>query len=279
MTFPFLGFGVGLRPRHYQTILRNHPRVDWFEVIAENYMVAGGRHLYFLDKIRERYPIVMHGVSLSIGSTDPLNQDYLKKLKGLAKRVNPAWISDHLCWTGVNGSNGHDLYPLPYTDEAIRHVVRRVRAVQDCLGQRILLENVSSYLEFDHSSMPEWLFLREIAEEADCGILLDLNNIFVSSFNHHYNPFDYLEAIPRDRVSQFHLAGPSNHKRYLLDTHDHPIRPEVWDLYRRALERFGPVSTLIEWDEKIPPFSALMGQLKKAKSVYHRECEPQHAQS
>jgi len=266
--FPFLGFGVGLRTKHYPYILQKWPRVDWFEIVSENYMAAGGRPLDTLDKICERYPVVMHGVSLSIGSTDPLDRDYLKKLKDLARRVRPAWISDHLCWTGTGGHNLHDLLPLPYTEEAIRHVVKKVRQVQDFLERPLLLENVSSYLTYTQSVMPEWDFLKAIAEEADCRILLDINNIYVSSVNHSFDPMEYIDAIPADRVVQFHLAGHSNKGHYLLDTHDHPIKPAVWGLYVKALERFGEVSTLIEWDDRIPPFPTLMKSLNKAKELY-----------
>lgn len=236
-------------------------------------MVNGGRPLYVLEKIRERYPVVMHGVSLSIGSTDPLDKGYLKRLKDLAERIQPAWISDHLCWTGVGGHNLHDLLPLPYTEETIHHLVDRIKEVQDFLGRQILLENVSSYMTFAASAMTEWDFLRGVAEEADCRILLDLNNIYVSAFNHSFDPVEYLEAVPADRVGQFHLAGHSDHGAYLLDTHDHPIKPAVWDLYTKALERFGPISTLIEWDEKIPPFPKLQESAERARHFYRTYCE------
>lgn len=273
MDFPFLGFGVGLRPKHYPYILENWPPVDWFEVISENYMIDGGRPLFTLEKVRERYPVVMHGVSLSVGSTDPLDKGYLKKLKELARRIAPEWISDHLCWGCVGGHNLHDLLPLPYTEETIRHVVRRVKRVQDFLGRRIALENVSSYMTFTQSVMPEWEFLKTIVEEADCKILLDINNIYVSSVNHSFDPEEYIEAVPPDRVVQFHLAGHSNKGKFLLDTHDHPIKPVVWKLYRKALERFGPVSTLIEWDDHIPTFPKLQEVADRAKGIYEDFCE------
>jgi len=263
-----LGHGVGLRRDHFERVLSAPTRVDWFEVISENFMVNGGRPLDVLAKVRRDYPIVLHGVSLSIGTADPLDTSYLDGLKALAALVEPAWISDHLCWTGVGGHNAHDLLPLPYTEESLDHVARRVTRVQERLGRRIALENVSSYMSFTASTMTEWDFLREVAEAADCGILLDINNIFVSSVNHRFDPADYVDAIPVDRVWQFHLAGHSDHGAYLLDTHDHPVRDEVWALYRRAVKRFGPVSTLIEWDGNIPDWDRL-----EAESLTAREAQ------
>ena len=268
--FPFLGFGVGLRRDHYVHVLDNRPKVDWFEVLSENFMVAGGRPLEVLDAVRENYPVVMHGVSMSIGSTDPLNHDYLRQLKALAKRVRPAWISDHLCWTGVGGRNLHDLLPLPYTTEVVRHVASRIREVQDFLERPFVIENVSSYMAFHSSAMTEWEFVSTIAEKADCGILLDINNIFVSAFNHRFDPLAYIDAIPRERVVQFHLAGHQDHGTYLLDTHDHPVRDEVWTLYEHALKRFGSVSALIEWDDNIPEFEVLLETANKARAIHHR---------
>jgi uncharacterized protein (UPF0276 family) len=268
--FPFLGFGVGLRRDHYLHILQNNPAVDWFEILSENFMVAGGRPLEVLDHVRAHYPIVMHGVSLSIGSTDPLRRDYLSELKALARRVEPAWISDHLCWTGVGGRNLHDLLPLPYTPEVVRHVAARIREVQDFLERPFVIENVSSYMAFQDSTMTEWEFLAEIAERADCGILLDINNIFVSAFNHRFDARVYIDAIPSDRVVQFHLAGHSDQGTYLLDTHDHPVRDEVWDLYARAVRRFGAVSALVEWDDNIPEFEVLLETANKARAIHHR---------
>lgn len=262
-----LGFGLGLRTDHYSHILDTSPPIDWFEIISENYFVKGGKPLYFLDQIRERYPLAMHGVSLSIGSTDPLNWDYLKQLKNLAGRVNPVWVSDHLCWTGVNGLNMHDLLPLPYTEETIQHVVSRVKEVQDYLGQAILLENVSSYVTFTSSEMSEWEFLKTIAIEADCKILLDINNIYVSAFNHNFNAVDYIKGIPKERVQQFHLAGHSNNGDHIIDTHDAPVINPVWDLYREALKQFGPVATMIERDDNIPPFEELYQELLQAKQI------------
>jgi uncharacterized protein len=265
--FPFLGFGVGLRRPHYAYILEQRPAMDWFEVISENFMVAGGRPLEVLAAVRDRHPIVLHGVSLSIGTTDPLNPKYLADLRALARRCEPAWISDHLCWTGVAGHNLHDLLPLPYTEEAVRHVSRRIREVQDFLERPILVENVSSYLTFRDSTLSESAFLRAVSEEADCGILLDINNIFVNAFNHRFSAEEYLDAIPVERVVQFHLAGHSDHGTHLLDTHDHPVREEVWALYQRAVRRFGAVSTLIEWDDNIPPFSVLGETAERARRI------------
>ncbi len=266
--FPFLGFGVGLRRRHYSYVLENHPRLDWFEVTSENFMVDGGRPLHVLEAVRERYPIVMHGVSMSIGSTDPLNRDYLKQLAAMARRFEPAWISDHLCWTGVGGRNLHDLVPLPYSEEAVRHVAARIRVVQDILGRPILIENVSSYMEYADSTMAEWEFLSAIAEEADCAILLDINNIYVSAFNHNFDAERYVDSVPAGRVAQFHLAGHSDHGAYLLDTHDHPVRDEVWRLYEKAIRRFGKVSALIEWDDSIPEFTVLAETAEKARAIH-----------
>lgn len=237
---PTLGFGLGLRPEHYETVLAERPAVDWFEVLTENYLVPGGKPLHYLTRIRELYPLVMHGVSLSIGSCAPLDMNYLRQVKALAARIEPEWISDHLCWTGTDGANLHDLLPLPYTEEALRHVVERVRRVQDFLGRRLLLENVSSYVSFRDSELTEWDFLRAVAEGADCLILLDINNIYVSSVNHEFDAHAYLAAIPTERVQQIHLAGHQDHDRYLVDTHGHPVPDPVWDLYRAAVRRFGP---------------------------------------
>jgi uncharacterized protein (UPF0276 family) len=262
-----LGFGLGLRPDHYIEILRDRPAVDWFEIISENYMVPGGRPLHFLDRFRERYPLVMHGVSMSIGSVDPLDMQYLRELKALAKRVEPEWISDHLCWTAVDGVNLHDLMPLPYTDEALRHVAKRVQQVQDFLGRRILLENVSSYVTYTHSQMQEWEFLAALTAEADCDLLLDVNNIYVSSVNHEFDADAFLAAIPARRVRQMHLAGHQRQGDYLIDTHDQPVPEAVWDLYRQAVARFPNVSTMIERDGNIPPVAELVVELERAREV------------
>ncbi len=262
-----LGFGLGLRTEHYDDVLATAPRVDWFEVLTENYLVEGGKPLWYLERIRERYPCVMHGVSLSIGSTAPLDRRYLKALKRLAGRIEPAWISDHLCWTGVDGINLHDLMPLPYTAEALRHVARRIGQVQDFLGQRILIENVSSYLDYCTSEMSEWEFLGQLVEEADCDILLDVNNVYVSSVNHGFDPASYLAAMPQHRVRQLHLAGHSDRGGYIIDTHDAPIAPDVWELYRAARRRFGPVATMIERDANIPPLAELVAELEQARAL------------
>jgi uncharacterized protein (UPF0276 family) len=267
--FPMLGYGVGLRRQHYSHVLETRPEVDWFEVVSENFMVAGGRALEVLEGVRASYPIAMHGVSMSIGSTDPLNRDYLKQLRDLARRFEPAWISDHLCWTGVGGRNLHDLLPLPYTEEAIRHVVARIREVQDALERPILIENVSSYMAFADSTMTEWEFISAIADEADCGILLDINNIFVSAFNHRFDANQYIDAVPAERVVQYHLAGHSDHGTYLLDTHDHPVRDEVWALFERAVQRFGAVSAIVEWDDNIPEFAELANTADRARDIFN----------
>lgn len=271
--FPrYLGFGLGLRPDHYHAILADAPPVDWFEILSENYMVGGGKPLHYLDRIRERYPLVMHGVSLSIGSTDPLNTDYLRDLKQLAERVAPAWISDHLCWTGVDRTNLHDLMPLPYTEEAITHVVARVRQVQDYLGRQLLLENVSSYVTYADSALTEWEFLGEVARRADCLILLDINNVYVSGYNHGFDPRRYIDGVPRERVQQFHLAGHRNLDTHIIDTHDEPVIDAVWELYAHACRRFGPVSTMIERDDRIPPLATLVDELAHARAVAERAC-------
>jgi uncharacterized protein (UPF0276 family) len=264
------GFGLGLRTPHYEAILAEPHAIDWLEVITENYLVPGGKPLDYLDRIRERFPMVMHGVSLSIGSTDPIDFDYLSAVKALAARIEPHWISDHLCWTGIEGRNVHDLLPLPYTEEALALVVARVRQVQDALGRQILLENVSSYLTFHDSEMSEWEFLREVAQRADCAILLDINNIYVSSINHGFDPVAYLKAIPNDRVRQFHLAGHSDLGGHLIDTHDHPIAQAVWDLYCAAVAHFGPVPTMIERDDNIPELGELVAELQIARDLARR---------
>lgn len=262
-----LGFGLGLRAQHYRDILDGSPAVDWFEVISENYMVPGGQPLRMLDAIAERYPVVMHGVSLSIASTSPLDQDYIRDLKVLARRVKPRWVSDHLCWTGVHGNNLHDLLPVPYTEEALDHVVSRISQVQDLLGRRLVIENVSSYIEYQCSEMSEWEFVAEVARRSDCWLLLDVNNVFVSGINHDFNAAQFLDAIPADRVVQFHLAGHSEGETCLIDTHDQPVSEDVWSLYAKAIERFGPVSTMIERDDNIPPLASLVEELDRARGV------------
>lgn len=262
-----LGFGLGLRPQHYAEILDGDPPIDWFEVLSENYMVPGGNPLRQLDRIVERYPCVMHGVSMSIASTAPFDEDYLDGLVKLAKRVRPKWISDHLCWTGVHGVNLHDLLPFPYTREALDHVVARIDHVQERLARPLCLENVSTYVSFKESEMTEWEFISEMTRRTGCWLLFDVNNVFVSAQNHGYSALDFLDGIPADRVIQFHLAGHSDMGTYIIDTHDAPVRTEVWDLYAAALKRFGPVSTMIERDDNIPPLAELVDELKEARRI------------
>lgn len=264
---PNLGFGLGLRTEHYQEILDCRPNVDWFEIISENYMIPGGKPFYYLDKVRVDYPMVMHGVSLSIGSVSPLDKDYLIALKQLSERIEPAWISDHLCWTGVHGINLHDLLPLSYTIETIQHVVDRITQVQDFLGRPILIENVSSYVSFKSSEMTEWEFINQIAKRSGCLLLLDVNNIYVSSINHSFDAFEFINAIDASRVQQIHLAGHEDHGDYIIDTHDAPIVNSVWDLYFHAIRRFGPVSTMIERDDHIPPIAELIAELDHARKL------------
>ena len=263
----YLGHGVGLRTKHFGAYLAGPPPVDWLEAISENFMAPGGRPIAVLEKVRSDVPVVLHGVSLSIGSVDPLSDRYLEDLTALVRRIEPAWISDHLCWGTHGGRYVHDLWPLPYTEEALAHVTARVEHVQERLGRQILLENVSSYVAFKHSTMTEWEFLSEVARRADCGILFDVNNVYVSARNHGFDPLDYLAGIPAERVGQFHLAGHSDRGRYLLDTHDHPVPDAVWELYRAAVRRFGPVSTLIEWDDAIPPLERLLEESRRAAAI------------
>lgn len=265
--YDYLGFGLGLRTDHYDDILNTNPQVDWFEALTENYLIPGGKPLYYLDQISERYPMVMHGVSLSIGSQDPLNWDYLKQVKELAKRINAKWVSDHLCWTGIQHKNMHDLLPLPYTEEALNYLVERIQTVQDYLGRQLLIENVSSYITYSESELTEWEFIKQLCDRADCLLLLDINNIYVSSFNHRFDPLEFLNHIPVERVQQFHLAGHTNNGDHIIDTHDHPIIDPVWALYAKAVERFGKVSTMIERDAHIPPLKTLLIELEQAKHI------------
>jgi uncharacterized protein len=264
---PFLGFGLGLRTEHYNAILQTKPKVDWFEVLSENYLVPGGKPLDYLEKIRADYLLVMHGVSMSIGSVTPLDMDYLCDLKKLADKIQPAWISDHLCWTGVHGNNIHDLLPLPYTLETARHVAERVKIVQDFLGRQILLENVSSYASYVDSTMTEWEFITEIVQAADCLLLLDVNNIYVSSFNHQFDAKAFVDGVPAKRVQQIHLAGHENHGDYIIDTHDAPVIAPVWDLYAYTISKLGQVSTMIERDDHIPELEVLLDELNIAKDL------------
>jgi uncharacterized protein (UPF0276 family) len=265
---PSLGLGLGLRPKHYHDLLGDHlGSVAWLEALTENYLVPGGQPLDYLERIRAHYPVVLHGVSLSIGSGDAPDRAYLGEVKALANRIDALWVSDHLCWTGVDGTNLHDLMPLPYTEDALRHVVSHVNEVQDLLGRRLLLENVSSYVSYAASEMTEWEFLREITRRADCLLLLDVNNIYVSSVNHGFDPHAYLRGIPVERVQQIHLAGHSNLGDYLIDTHDQPVCEDVWRLYAAAVERFGRVSTMIERDDNIPELPELLAELDRARSI------------
>jgi uncharacterized protein (UPF0276 family) len=268
---PCLGIGVGLRPKHYAEAIERGREgrlgVDWFEALTENYMVAGGRLPRVLDEVRGLAPVVLHGVSMNLGSVDPLDRAYLDDLDALARRVEPPWVSDHLCWTGVDGRNLHDLLPLPYTEEAVEHVSARIRRVQDRLGRRIAVENVSSYVEHSASTLCEWEFLGAVAERADCGILLDVNNVFVSAHNHGFDAEAYLDAIDPARVFQIHLAGHGAEGPLLIDSHDHPVRDEVWALYAHALRRLGPVSTLIEWDGNLPDFERLCEEAARARAI------------
>lgn len=267
MAPPVKGFGLGLRVDHYQDFVGSRPAVDWLEILSENYMVPGGKPLHFLDTIRRDYPMVMHGVSLSIGSVDALNMDYLKELKALIARVQPAWVSDHLCWTGVDHLNLHDLLPMPYTEASLRHLTARVQRVQDFLGRRILLENVSSYVSYAADEMSEWEFIAELAQRADCELLLDVNNVYVSSVNHGFDPRRFIDAMPAARVRQIHLAGHEDHGSYIIDTHDHPICDAVWELYAYTTRRLGPVPAMIERDDNIPPLQALVDELTDARRV------------
>ncbi|HEV3418420.1 MAG TPA: DUF692 domain-containing protein [Pirellulales bacterium] len=271
---PNLGLGVGLRSVHFPYILANHPDVDWFEVISENFMDSGGRPRYVLEQIAERYPVVIHGVSLSIGSTDPLNFEYLTKLKRLAAAVKPLWVSDHLCWTGVLGLNAHDLLPIPLNEQTLAHVVERVRVVQDFLERPLVLENPSSYVTFAGSTMSEWEFLTRMAAEADCGLLLDVNNVYVSSINHDFDPVEFVDSVPHERIVQVHLAGHTDCGKYRIDTHDDHVIDPVWELYRQAHKHTGGVSTLLEWDAKIPPFPVVHAEVLKARQYMDAQLPP-----
>ena len=271
---PDLGIGVGLRTVHFRHILAQQPAVDWFEVLSENFMDTGGRPLHVLDQVVERYPIALHGVSLSIGSTAPLDREYLRKLKALAARTRAHWVSDHLCWTGFAGRNVHDLLPMPYTEEALVHTIARVKTVSEILERPLVLENPSSYITFAASTMSEWEFLSRLAEDADCGLLLDVNNVYVSSVNHEFDPAEYLRNLPHERVVQFHLAGHTHLGTHCIDTHDGRVVEAVWQLYRLSHQLTGGASTLLEWDAKIPPFPELHAEVLKAKEYLRRELPP-----
>jgi uncharacterized protein (UPF0276 family) len=263
-------FGLGLRHEHYEEIAASHGKVSWFEALSENYMVAGGNARCWLDRIRCDYPMALHGVSMSIGSIDPLDLRYLAELKALAERVQPMWISDHLCFTGLRGLNMHDLLPLPYSEEALDHVAERVMRVQDHLGRRLVLENVSSYVTYAASELTEWEFISELSRRADCEILLDVNNVYVSAFNHEFDALAFLRGMPRERVRQFHLAGHTLKGSHIIDTHDHPIVPDVWTLYAEAVKLFPGVPTMIERDANIPPYAELVAELDVARRIAAR---------
>lgn len=266
-----LGLGLGLRTVHYPYILEHWPEVDWFEIISENFMDSCGRPRHVLEQIAERYPLVMHGVSLSIGSTDPLDFDYLARLKALANEVKPQWISDHLCWTGVAGINTHDLLPMPLNQESLAHVVERVRIVQDYLERELVLENPSTYAEFKASTMPEWEFLARLTEATGCRLLLDVNNVYVSSVNHEFDPEHYIRSVPAEHVQQFHIAGHSHCGTHIIDTHDDHVVDPVWRLYNLAYQHTGGAATLLEWDAKIPPFPVVHAEVLKAKEWMEKQ--------
>ena len=258
------GVGIGLRVPHYGHIFSKKPVVSWFEIISENFMLDGGRPLAILDQILERYRVVQHGVSMYFGSAEPLNREHLRRLKALVKRTKTPWLTDHLCWGSVDGRYTHDLLPMPYTFEAAKRTAQKIREVRDFLEVPIAVENVSSYAEFHVSEMTEWEFLNEVVEDADCGILLDVNNIYVSSRNHNFNPFEYLHSVPVERVAQIHIAGHTKYRKFILDTHDHPVIDPVWALYARAIELAGPTPTLLEWDDRIPSFGEVHREALKA---------------
>jgi uncharacterized protein len=270
--FTDYGVGIGLRIPHYGHILERKPVVAWFEIISENYMIDGGRALAILDQILEQYRVVQHGVSMYLGSAEPLNREHLKRLKALVKRTKTPWLTDHLCWGSVDGKYTHDLLPMPYTSQAAKSTAAKIREASSFLELPIAVENVSSYAEFHVSEMSEWEFLNEVVEVADCGILLDVNNIYVSSRNHGFDPYEYLNSIAPERVAQIHIAGHSKFRKYILDTHDHPVIDPVWKLYEHAISRIGPTATLLEWDDRIPSFERVHAEaLKAEKFVRSRE--------
>ena len=267
--FTDYGVGIGLRVPHYQHILEKKPVVDWFEIISENYMIDGGRPLTILDNILDQYRVVQHGVSMYFGSAEAHSREHLRRLKDLVRRTKTPWLSDHLCWGSVDGTYTHDLLPMPYTLEAAKLTAEKIRQAQDFLEVPIAVENVSSYAEYHISEMTEWEFLNEVVERADCGILLDVNNIYVSSQNHAFDPHTYVNSVPSERVAQIHIAGHSKFEKYILDTHDHPVLDPVWALYARAIERCGPTATLLEWDDRIPSFDEVHAEALKATRYLH----------
>ncbi|MBJ92841.1 MAG: hypothetical protein CMP23_00020 [Rickettsiales bacterium] len=266
---PDLGLGVGLRTPHFADALEADGEIGWLEIISENFMDTGGRPLYVLDELAERHPIVMHGVSLSIGGTDPLDFNYLSRLKGLADRIKAQWVGDHICWTGVAGRNGHDLYPMPYTEESLKLMVERVRIVQDHLERPLVLENPSTYLQFTESTIPEQDFIAELAQQADCALLLDVNNVYVTCRNHGLSAREYLAALPYERVVQIHLAGHTDKGDHCIDTHDGEVCDAVWELYGQVIAAAGNISTLLEWDDSIPSWEELLHEIGKAN--YYRQ--------
>lgn len=267
MTNRFLGFGLGLRSPHFEQIIAEKPAVDWFEIISENYFVAGGKPWHYLNKIRADYPIVMHGVSMSIGSIDPINKDYLNQLKNTIARVEPQWVSDHLCFTQVGGVNSHDLLPMPYTSEALDHLANKISQVQDYLGREMIFENVSSYLTYNDSQMSEWEFLAQLHKQTGCKFLMDVNNVYVSARNHDFNAMDYLSAIPSTAIAQIHLAGHQDFGTHIIDTHDEDVPDAVWDLYAQYAKTLNPVSTMIERDDNIGSLDDLITELEHAKTL------------
>lgn len=268
------GFGLGLRTQHYADFLARKQPLDWLEIITDNYLIDGGKPLAVIDAIRRDYPVAMHGVAMSIGASQGVDVPYLQRVKALADRIEPLWVSDHLCWTGPGPEQLHDLYPLPYTDESARHVIAQIRRAQDVLGRRLVLENVSSYIRYRHDSASEWQFLAHIAQEADCLLLVDVNNIYVSSVNHGFDPLTYLHALPAHRVQQIHLAGHSDNGDHIIDTHDHPVAQPVWDLYAQACQRFGAVAAMIERDDHIPPLAELLDEMAIARRVAAEHVAP-----
>ena len=267
--FTDYGIGVGLRVPHYQHILQEKPVVDWFEIISENFMVDGGRPLEILDSILEQYRVVQHGVSMYFGSADPLNKEHLQKIKRLVKRTNTPWLSDHLCWGSVDGRYTHDLLPMPYTVGVAKVTAEKIKQAQDFLEVPICVENVSSYAQFRQSNLTEWEFLSEVVERADCGMLLDVNNIYVSSQNHSFDPLEYVRNVPHHRIGQMHIAGHTKYEDVILDTHDHPVPDPVWAVYAEAIRLSGPTATLLEWDDKIPSFEEVHREAMKAKNFLH----------
>ncbi|QUI68768.1 DUF692 domain-containing protein [Pseudoalteromonas sp. M8] len=267
MSVPFLGFGLGLRTCYFDAIIDTQPQVDWFEIISENYFVDGGKPWYYLSQIKEHYPIVMHGVSMSIGSTSPLDMNYLAQLKRTIARVEPEWVSDHLCFSSLGEFNSHDLLPLPYTEEALIHLTARINQVQDYLERPMIFENVSSYLNYKQSELAEWAFLSELHQRTGCQLLLDINNVYVSSRNHQFDPITYLNAIPTQAVAQIHLAGHSDFGTHIVDTHDQPICEEVWSLYRQYTQNRSPINTMIERDDNFPELAGLLQELNLAKGI------------